>query len=131
MEAQWQATDTLRFAGNVTHMKEVESSLRDLGIPLQQAYLRTDWQFLPKWHWNLQANWFDERPLPAGNPRDETGAYTLADTTVRYIHSKQWEFAASVRNLFDKEAWDYSHSRLTNNLPLPERNFYAEVRYKF
>jgi iron complex outermembrane receptor protein len=131
LEAQWQATKTLRLAGNLTYMKEVESPLRDLAIPLQQAYLRADWAFMPNWNWNLQANWFDKRPLPIGDRRTQEGSYALADTTIRYSHDKQWEFAASIRNLFDEDAVDYSSTRLPNNLPLPGRNYYAEIRYKF
>lgn len=131
LEAQWQATHTLRVAGNVSKQQKVDSPLRDLAIPLTQAYLRADWAFLPKWNWNLQLNWFDRRPLAAGDPRTELGSFALADTTLRYFHGSEWEFATSIRNLFDKDAREYSSTRLPDNLPLPGRNLYAEVRYKF
>lgn len=131
LEAQWQATRTLRIAGNLNRISQAESDLRELSVPPQQAYLRADWAFLPKWHWNVQANWFDKRWLPPGDPRTPSGAYTLADTTLRHFHGSEWEFAASIRNLFDKDAREYSSTRLPDNLPLPRRNFYAEVKYKF
>lgn len=131
LEAQWQATRALRVSGNMSHMENSSSTLRDLTIPLQQAYLRTDWAFLPKWNWNLQASWYDKRPLPSTDPRQPLGSLTLADTTLRYFHDAHWEFAASVRNLFDKDAREYSSTRLPNNLPLPGRNLYGEMRYKF
>ena len=135
LEAQWQVSKDFRLAGNFSQMEneDIHSSLRDLSIPLKQAYLRADWAFLPKWHWNVQLNWFDARPLPAGDPRlpGQSGAFTLANTTLRYIHDKQWEFAASIRNLFDTNAREYSSSSLYYNLPLPGRNLFAEVRYKF
>ena len=130
-EAQWQATRTLRVGGNVSRQQKVGSPLRDLAIPLTQAYLRADWAFRPKWNWNLQLHWFDRRTLPAGDPRAELGSFALADTTLRYFHGSEWEFAASIRNLFDQDAREYSSTQLTDNLPLPGRSLYAEVRYKF
>jgi outer membrane receptor protein involved in Fe transport len=132
MEAQWQATESLRFSGNFTQRKQDYSSLSQYGIPDEEAYLRADWTFLPKWHWNLQANWAGKRELRSNDTRHALDAYTLADTTVRYQHDKQWEFAASIRNLFDVDAEEYTSSRsLLNYLPLPGRNFFAEIRYKF
>ena len=133
LEARWHATRTLRLAGNFSWMKNtgVDSPLRDVAIPMQQAYLRADWAFLPKWNWNLQINWFDRRPLKQGDRRDKIGAYALADTTLRYFHGSEWEFAASIRNLFDADARDYSSTTLWHNLPLPGRTAYAEIRYKF
>lgn len=131
VEAQWQATRTVRIAGNLSRQQKVDSPLRDVAIPLAQAYLRADWAFRPKWNWNLQIHWFDRRPLAAGDPRAELGSFALADTTLRYFHGSEWEFAASIRNLFDQDAREYSHTALWHNLPLPGRSFFAEARYKF
>jgi outer membrane receptor protein involved in Fe transport len=133
LEAQWQVTRGLHLSGNLSHMKneDTDSPLRDLSIPMTQAYLRADWAFLPKWNWNLQTSWFSKRPLPAGDTRKEIGNYALTDTTIRYFHGSEWEFAASIRNLFDVEAHEYSSKALWYNLPLPGRNFHAEIRYKF
>jgi outer membrane receptor for ferrienterochelin and colicin len=133
IEAQWHATHSVRLTGNLSLMKggDVTSPLRDLAIPTKQAHMRIDWTFLPKWHWNFQANWFAARPLPTGDLRAPQGAFALADTTVRHFHGSEWEFAASIRNLFDQDVREYSSTRLWHNLPLPGRNFYAEVRYKF
>ena len=131
-EAQWQATELLRLSGNLSRLRvDEESVLRDLAIPLQQAYLRLDWAFMPRWHWNLQANWFSRRDLPANDRRKELGAYALADTTVRFVADRHWEFSASIRNLLDVDAREISSTRLPDNLPLPGRNFFAELRYKF
>ena len=59
-------------------------------------------------------------------------AYTLVDTTLRYSPRSNWEFAASIRNLFDVDAREYSNSAaLRTNLPLPRRSVYAELRYRF
>jgi len=137
LEALWQATNTLRLAANATYRKPDDEQFKRLrvpdhfAIPRQDAYLRADWAFLPKWHWNLQANWTGKRSQSATDPRQPLGAQTLVDTTVRYYHGSEWEFAAGVRNLFDEDARDYSGTRIPQYLPLPGRNAFFEARYKF
>lgn len=66
LEAQWQATQTFRLTGNLSHR---EDSIEYNPVPARKAYLRADWAFDPNWNWNIQANWIDARPLPAGDPR--------------------------------------------------------------
>lgn len=129
LEAVWQASRTLRVSGNFTHRKDVSTALNT--IPKQKAYLRADWAFMPNWNWNLQANWIDKISLPPGDRRAPLNAYTLVDTTLRYSRHKDWEVAGTIRNLFDVDAREYSSRSLTNNLPLPKRSFFAELRYKF
>ncbi|MBA3032148.1 MAG: TonB-dependent receptor [Gammaproteobacteria bacterium] len=128
LEAQWVATQTLRFSGNLT---DREDSTPNNAVPKQTAYLRADWVFMPRWNWNVQANWIGKHALAPGDPRAPIGAYTLVDTTVRYSPRREWEFAASIRNLFDVDARELSSRSLVNNLPLPMRSVFAEVRYKF
>lgn len=127
LEAMWQATNTLRISGNLTHRKD---STPYNSVPKQTAYLRTDWAFAPKWNWNVQANRIGKHSLAPGDPRAPIGAYTWADTTVRYAPRQDLEFAASIRNLFDVDARELSSRALPDNLPLPERSLFVEVRYK-
>lgn len=128
LEAMWQATKTLRVSGYLTHR---EDSTPYNSVPKQNALLRTDWAFMPDWNWNLQANWIGKHSLPPGDPRSPMDAYTLMDSTMRYSHRRDWEFAASIRNLFDVDAREYTSRSLPNNLPLPGRSYYAEMRYKY
>jgi iron complex outermembrane receptor protein len=132
LEAHWQATRTLRITGSLSQRQpDGDTALLPYIIPEQQAYLRADWAFLPNWHWNIQANWFDKHALPTGDPRAPVGAYAVADTTLRYFHGKEWQLAASLRNLFDADVREISSRSLTHNLPLPGRSVFAEIRYKF
>jgi iron complex outermembrane receptor protein len=128
LEAQWQATKLLRISGNLTHREE---SIAFNSAPRHTAYLRADWAFAPNWNWNVQTNWIGKRPLPAGDARAPLNAYTLVDTTIRYFHHGNWELAASIRNLFDVDAREYSSASLPNNLPLPGRSFFAELTHRF
>lgn len=128
LEAVWQATKTLRISGNLTSR---EDSTPYNSVPKRKAYLRTDWSFMPNWKWNVQANWIGSHAIPPGDPRSPIGAYTLVDSTIRHALNRHWEFAVSVRNLFDVDAREYSSKYLPDNLPLPRRSLYAEAQYKF
>lgn len=127
LEAMWQAAKKLRVSGNLNYRRDSTYN----SIPDKNAYLRADWAFMPNWNANLQANWTGKHLLPAGDPRSPMGSYTLVDATVRYSYRQDWVFSASLRNLFDKDAREYTSSALRDNLPLPGRSFYAETRYKF
>jgi iron complex outermembrane receptor protein len=127
LEAQWQATHTLRISGNLT--TRAETQLIN-SAPKQKAYLRADWSFMPNWNWDVQATHAGRRFASATSATGRLDPYTLVDSTIRYSHDRHWEFAASVRNLLDADAREYSSS-LTYNLPLPNRSLYGEVRYKF
>ncbi|MDP1527570.1 MAG: TonB-dependent receptor [Rhodocyclaceae bacterium] len=138
LEAQWQASPTLRLQGNLTVRRADQEQFTrfkvvdHFAIPNRDAYLRADWAFLPKWNWNLQANWTGKRPHQAStDTRPTLGSNWVADTTLRYYHGSEWEFAASIRNLFNTDARVYSTTDIPNYLPLPRRSVFAEVRYKF
>lgn len=127
LEALWQAGKRLRLSGNY--------SLRDDSnpyntVPERSAYLRADWSFDRKWNWNLQANWIGAHALPPEDRRAPIDDYTILDTTLRYAPADRIELAASVRNLLDQDAREHTSSAITDNLPLPGRSFYLEVRYR-
>ncbi len=129
VEALWQAARNLKVSGNLTLRSQEDSGYRAVDEADREAYLRMDWGLQPDLNWDLQANWVGKRPRSATDSRPDAEAYLLTDTTMRYAGSDNWEFAASVRNLFDVDA--RASASIANDLPLPERNFYAEIRYKF
>jgi outer membrane cobalamin receptor len=127
LEAKWQATEIWRLSGNVSDRDDLTNPYNT--IPKQKAYVRSDLAFLPAWNWDVQANWIGSHSLAPGNPRSPIGAYTVMDTTLRYAYRRDWEFAASIRNLFNADARELSSAALPQNLPLPGRTLYAEVRF--
>lgn len=131
LEAHWQPGETLRLSGNLTRRRQSNPAYGTASVPDAEAYLRLDWAFRPGWNWNLQANRTGARSGPANDPRPPLRAHTLADTTLTYFHDRRWEFAASIRNLFDADAREYTGSAIPGHLPLPGRSFFAEARYKF
>jgi outer membrane receptor protein involved in Fe transport len=129
LEARWQVSPSLGLSGNYTVRDQDNSGFEQINQPKQDAYLRMDWSFQPKWNWNVQANWVDD--MERGSGRDARYEnYLIADTTLRYGATDELEFAASIRNLFDEDAREYIGGS-NNTVPLAERNGFIEVRYKF
>lgn len=131
LEARWQASKAINLYANYTQRDQDDSNLSAIQEPEKDAYLRADWGFLPKWHWNMQASWIGERPRRSTDTRPPMDDDLVTDTTIRFAASTSWEFAASVRNLFDADAREYTGGSIPDDLPLPERNIYAEMRYRF
>ncbi|MDH3354919.1 MAG: TonB-dependent receptor, partial [Chromatiales bacterium] len=76
--------------------------------------------------------WIGERiRTQAADTRPAAASYLLVDTTARYAASDRWEFAASIRNLLNDHAVSALSTSVPNDLPLPGRNYYAELEYKF
>jgi len=83
---------------------------------------------------NGQVNWVMARQRVAGDTLPPVDDYTTMDVTIRNSGGKgKWEFAASVRNLFDSQNYEprYIGTGLTSDLPLPGRSLYVQASYGF
>ncbi len=131
LEARWQINQAVRLSGNLSLRQQDDDSFQALGVPEQDAYLRLDWKLGQDWSWNLQTSWVGERKRRDADPRSALDDYFLTDATLRYKGLDNWELIASARNLLDADARDYTGASVPGDLPLPERNFYLEARYRF
>ena len=139
LEAEWKVFDSLKLLGNYAFQKSLDETLNhDAGnAPHHQIYLRTDWEFLPNWHFVPQSKWIIGRSRVFGDMRPTVDDYTWVDLTLRRKHlAEHWEVAFSVRNLFDVGAREPSlagnpTASIPNDLPLAGRNFFGEVRFNF
>jgi len=129
LETWWQPMEELSLSGNYAYNDPDDNEFRAFGLPQHQGYLRADWRFLPDWNWNIQSNWIGKVERNPADARSDIDDYFLTDSTLRYFGIRNWEFAVSVRNLFDEDARSYTSSRIPDDLPLPERSFYVEARY--
>ncbi|MGB5146575.1 MAG: TonB-dependent receptor, partial [Porticoccaceae bacterium] len=96
---------------------------------------RADWNFLPGWSLDLQANQVASRKRVFGDPRSDIGDYVITDLTLR---KRQWvpgvEVAVLVKNLFNENAREPSLNGsplplIPGDLPLAGRAAFLEVRY--
>ncbi len=133
LEAQWKLSKSLTLQGHYDFQTASDQNDHHIpNAPRHKFYFRTDWQFLPAWNLDLQANWVGTRYRPTGDTRPPVANYTTVDLTLRYQQEKQpWEVGLSVRNLFDADAREPSDSGIPNDLPLAGRSLWGEVRYRF
>ncbi|WP_349648894.1 TonB-dependent receptor [Candidatus Parabeggiatoa sp. HSG14] len=134
-ETRWKMTKKSSLLANYAFVKATDKNHdQDAGnYPQHSAYLRIDWLFYPKWYLDTQLNWIGERKRIFGDSRSPVDDYTTINLT---LHRKEilghWNFAVSVRNLFDTDARSPSlDSNLPNDLPLAGLNYWVELRYRF
>lgn len=134
LEIEWKIDNTLKFLGNYAYQKSEDESLNhDAGFaPHHQVYLRATWDFMPDWQITPQVKWIIDRSRTANDTRPAVADYTWVDMTLRRQHiAKHWEVAFSVRNLFDVDARAPGTTLIPNDLPLPGRSFFGEIRVNF
>ncbi len=139
LEAEWKASDTLKLVGNYAWQQSTDDTFDHSAgnSPRHQVYLRTNWEFLPQWHFSPQLKWIVGRDRVFGDNRPNIADYVLADLTLRKQQlAEHWEVAFSVRNLFDVDAREPSlagnpSASIPNDLPLAGINFYGEIRFNF
>ncbi len=132
LEAQWQALPELQLSGNFS-WQNAENDLTGASIPDtpgQQLTLASLWKPYPGWSLHTQVHWIGDRKRTAMDPRPPLDDDTLVHLTLRRENiARHWEFAMSVRNLFDHDAYEPSNGNIADDYPLEGRSVYAELRY--
>lgn len=138
-EARWQATNKLELIGNVAWQKSEDKNLNKdaANSPEKQVYIQADWEFLPHWFMNVQANWVMDRNRASGDPRSDIDNYALVDLTLR--RKSLWnniDVALIVKNLFDEDAREPTQNSdlgplIYDDLPLAGQTVMGEIRYRF
>lgn len=136
VEAIYDVNPRLRVFANYAFQKSVEeeSDSDVANAPQHQIYVRTDWKLMQAWMLNAQITWIADRRRDITDPRSEVDDYLITDLVMRYqAGSRPWEVALAIRNIFDEDAREPSPApgSIPNDLPLPGRHFFAEVRYHF
>jgi iron complex outermembrane receptor protein len=136
LEMVWDAGRTLRLTGNYSYQKSIdEASGQDAGYaPHHHVYARADWRFVGNWMFSPQINSVAGRKRAFGDTRPDVPDYTTVDISVRTTHDKnQWDFAASVCNLFNADVREPSlapGTAIPNDLPMAPRSLYVQAVYK-
>jgi iron complex outermembrane receptor protein len=141
LEGVWDASRTLRLTGNYSYQKSIsEATNQDAGYaPHDHIYLRGDWRFAGGLLSSTQVNRVMDRMRAAGDTRPPVPDYTTVDMTVRTDRSKnQWDYAASVRNLFNATVLEPSvagsnplvNTPIPNDLPQAPRSLLFQATHK-
>jgi iron complex outermembrane receptor protein len=135
LETEWTASRALRVIGNYSYQRsEDKLTARDAGYaPRHHLYSRVDWQ-LDNFVLGSQLNWVAKRARPAGDLRKPIDDYTTLDLSLRSQRGRSgWEFAASLRNLFNADVREPSLGpglQLPNDLPMAGRSFSLQASYQ-
>lgn len=131
LELEWNVKPGLGLTGNYAYQRAIdERTGQDPGFaPRHQLYVRGNWKFAPEWILNPQVNWVARRARAAGDVRPPVSDYKTVDLTLRRASkSTRWEFAASVRNLFNADAREPSPAgTIPGDLPLAPRAVYFQA----
>ena len=134
VEMVWDASRALRLSGNYAWQRSIdEATGQDAGYaPHHHIYLRTDWRYSSGWFASAQINRVMDRMRAAGDIRPPVPDYTTVDMTARSPTKSQWNFAASVRNLFNADVREPSLAPglIPNDLPGAPRSLWLQMTYK-
>jgi iron complex outermembrane receptor protein len=141
LEAVWDAGRSVRLSASYSLQKSIDVATdTDAGYaPHHHAYARGDWHFAPGWLASAQIDWVAQRKRAVGDVRPDIPDYKTVDLTVRTARGKgQWDFAASIRNLFDATVLEPSVNQgstatvlIPGDLPQAPRSFYLQASYSF
>jgi iron complex outermembrane receptor protein len=135
LEASWDVDRRLRLSGNYAYQRSInDSTSTDAGdAPHHHLYLRADWRFGYDWMGNVQFNQIAGRDRVAGDSRPTVPNYHTVDLTLRNgkTGSGRWDFAFSVRNLFDATVLEPSPApgNIPGDFPMAGRSMYVQARY--
>lgn len=138
-ETKWSVTDTLNVVGNMAWQKSTDEDADEdaANSPEKQMYFRVNWDFLPNYSANIQANWVMDRNRDYRDPRKAIDDYVLVDLTLRRTNLfGNFELALLAKNIFDEDAREPTPNGepvpfIPNDLPLAGRSLLGEIRYKF
>lgn len=135
VDLAWEAGQNLRLSGNYAQQHSVDAATsQDAGnAPRHHIYARADWRFMPGWTIDTQLNYVAGREREPGDLRPAIADYRTVDLTLRnQSRGGDWDFAVTVRNLFDADAREPSPAPglIPNDLPLAPREWRFELRHQ-
>jgi iron complex outermembrane receptor protein len=141
VEAVWDVNRNVRLTSNYSFQKSIdETTNTDAGYaPHHHLYVRADSRISSDWLGSVQFNWVADRKrtvtnLPATTDlRPDVADYRTVDLTLRTERNKsQWDFSASIRNVFNARVLEPTlapGTALPDDLPMPGRTFYLQGSY--
>jgi len=132
IELKWKINKQWDIRANYAYQrtKNKKTHKQEPYIPKQQFYLDARWKFLPDWSLNSQLTWIGDTERASGDNRKPIDDYNLVNMTLRRQNiAKNWEFAASIKNLFNNDAREPSTEAIPDDYPLNDRRAYIELRY--
>jgi len=138
LEMQWSATYTLDILANYAYQKPMDKTNNSDApdSPQQQAYIKTNWRFLPGWNLNVQATRVMQRARSYNDGRAEVNDYTIVNLAIRKTDiADHWDVTVRISNVFDVDIYEPSPSEVSplvpGDYPMQGRSYYATAKYRF
>lgn len=134
LEVVWDPDRKLRLTGNISLQRSTDQTTgQDAGMaPRKRLFAQADWRFAPLWQAGTVVNYVADRRRQSGDARPPVPDYTTVDLTVRREKiAGNWEFQATMRNLFNRNAREpsFAPGNIPFDLPLPGRAFYVQIQH--
>jgi len=132
LESKWKINKQWTLLANYAYQKteNEETGKQQPFIPKQQFHFAARWTFLPDWIASTQLYRIADRKRAEGDTRSEIDDYTLVNLTLRRTNiAKNWEVAAAIKNVFDKDIYEPSNGSIADDYPMNERSAFIEIRY--
>lgn len=133
LDADWKINKQWRLLSNFAFQstKDKTTDRQKEFTPQQQLYFDLRWKVLTDWKLSSQLSWIGNRKREAADTRIKIDDYTLVDLSIRRENlGKNFEAAFVIKNIFDEDAREpTSANTISDDFPLNERRFYAELRY--
>ena len=136
LQANHRLSERMRVAADYTYNNATFDSGIYAGnsisaVPREVFKFMIDYDFFPKWHWFIEANYTGKQYL-AGDNGNEQGwqpGYTVLNSTLDY-RIKGFKITGRVNNLLNKE---YAEVKTVYGAvyPMPERNYWLYASYDF
>lgn len=145
----WQATPQLRVQANYTYLRSNLSLLPEtytiyphgsllfaegLNVP-HQVSLRTQWDFAPKWQWDMNLRYLSRINMPVTenlSTATSVRAYVTLDARLAWKMRKDIELSLVGKNLLDKQHLEFTSLKgidyLRTEVP---RSAYLQMRWEF
>lgn len=136
LEVAWDVNRSLRLTSSYAYQVSVDKATQlDAGYaPHKHLYARGDLQLGNGLLFSPQINSVADRKRAAGDTRPSIADYTTVDLTLRTNAGKnRWEFAGSVRNLFNATVLEPSLApglTIPDDLPMAPRALYVQATYR-
>lgn len=132
IELDWTIHKSWELKANYTYQstKNQSTHKQEPFVPKHQFYLDNRWKFLPDWSLNGQLIWVGETVRADNDSRSPVDDYNIVNLSLRRKNiAKNWEIAASIKNLFNNDAREPSDGSISDDYRLGDRRAYMELRY--
>lgn len=132
-EMRWNVMRTVDIKANYAWQNSTDETGEHVAnAPRQQLYTQIDWRFLPYWSVNAQANRVIGRERAVGDARPAIADFTVMNLALRRKNVVDgFDVGLIVHNALDADVREPSPAPgfIPNDLPMPGRSMYVELRY--